>query len=269
MRVTSLKPRGFTLGELSAVLLIISLTAAILFPVVTNCSLNKERVQHNQCMSNLKQIGLAALTYAQDNDETLPPVYIEVSASGHTFDLWMRLWLGKNQVVALDRTPVFSLEEGSLLPYFKEESFAHCPVPTVSGSFATYLTNDLCGGMKPNTFASAAKTVMATDGDGMFPVTGHSLDDPRKRFQRWNLNTGQFLSGSVSVEGITRHFGGASYLFADGHVKRLTPEAVFFPPRESMSGAHRDPQSVEAIGPNPGGDMTLNGRTYTATFHLR
>jgi hypothetical protein len=43
--------------------------AAILFPVFSQA---KVAAQRTQCMSNLKQLGLATLMYASDYDETLP-----------------------------------------------------------------------------------------------------------------------------------------------------------------------------------------------------
>jgi prepilin-type N-terminal cleavage/methylation domain-containing protein len=57
---------GFTLIELLVVVAIISILAAILFPVFASA---REKGRQSACMSNLKQIGLAWLMYAQDYDE--------------------------------------------------------------------------------------------------------------------------------------------------------------------------------------------------------
>ncbi|HCA45853.1 MAG TPA: hypothetical protein DEP45_00465 [Armatimonadetes bacterium] len=61
--------RGFTLIELLVVIAIIAILAAILFPVFARA---REKARQTQCLSNLKQIGLGILMYAQDWDEVLP-----------------------------------------------------------------------------------------------------------------------------------------------------------------------------------------------------
>ncbi|MGI5818844.1 MAG: DUF1559 domain-containing protein [Armatimonadota bacterium] len=63
--------RGFTLIELLVVIAIIAILAAILFPVFARA---REKARQTSCMSNLKQLGLGLLMYAQDYDETLPHV---------------------------------------------------------------------------------------------------------------------------------------------------------------------------------------------------
>jgi prepilin-type N-terminal cleavage/methylation domain-containing protein len=62
--------RGFTLIELLVVIAIIAILAAILFPVFARA---REKARQSSCLSNLKQIGLGALMYAQDVDEKLMP----------------------------------------------------------------------------------------------------------------------------------------------------------------------------------------------------
>jgi len=61
--------KGFTLIELLVVIAIISILAAILFPVFARA---RESARRASCMSNLKQIGLAAMMYVQDYDERYP-----------------------------------------------------------------------------------------------------------------------------------------------------------------------------------------------------
>ena len=62
-------PLGFTLVELLIVVAIVSLLAAILFPVFGRA---REKARQSNCTSNLKQIGLALKQYAQDYDGSYP-----------------------------------------------------------------------------------------------------------------------------------------------------------------------------------------------------
>jgi prepilin-type N-terminal cleavage/methylation domain-containing protein len=56
---------GFTLIELLVVIAIIAILAAILFPVFSQA---RDKARQATCISNLKQVGLAFLEYAQDYD---------------------------------------------------------------------------------------------------------------------------------------------------------------------------------------------------------
>ncbi len=63
---------GFTLIELLVVIAIIAILAAILFPVFARA---REKARQTSCLSNIKQLGLGDLMYAQDYDECLVRYY--------------------------------------------------------------------------------------------------------------------------------------------------------------------------------------------------
>lgn len=67
-----LRPRGthgFSLVELLFVLAIISLLAALLFPVFLTV---RGKARQTVCSSNLRQVGMSITMYAQDNDSLFP-----------------------------------------------------------------------------------------------------------------------------------------------------------------------------------------------------
>ncbi len=105
--------RAFTLIELLVVIAIIAILAAILFPVFARA---REKARQASCLSNVKQMGLAALMYAQDYDEMVVPGEIRIPGA--------QRWMG---------------EGGLLLPYVKNVQIFRCPSadgPAASKSFS-------------------------------------------------------------------------------------------------------------------------------------
>ena len=103
--------RGFTLIELLVVIAIIAILAAILFPVFARA---RENARKATCQSNLKQIGMGVVMYAQDYDETLPFNY-----NYHANNTLLTWWADDIQ------------------PYVKNYDFLRCPSAAPHGAYTS------------------------------------------------------------------------------------------------------------------------------------
>jgi len=86
---------GFTLVELLVVIGIIAILIAVLLPALARA---KQQATSAQCLSNLKQIGQAALMYANENRGYLPP-----SAALDSYLVKFKYWdIGPSQWITRD-----------------------------------------------------------------------------------------------------------------------------------------------------------------------
>lgn len=110
---------AFTLIELLVVIAIIALLAAILFPVFARA---RENARRTSCASNLKQIGLGILQYAQDYDEVMVPVYLDGSCySSSGIDA-----TNSGTCSGVPRSENFKWMDLTF-PYIKSEQVFNCP----------------------------------------------------------------------------------------------------------------------------------------------
>ena len=193
--------RGFTLIELLVVIAIIAILAAILFPVFARA---REKARQTSCLSNLKQIGLAFLMYAQDYDETF--LYGRGMNYADTGG-----WGAHAAVDEYNDWPVF------VYPYVKNAQVFNCPSAHKDATLAienNYGWNyDGLRGIAMAEFDYPSQTFMAFDCHNAFVISsGNTLA---------NLIGGLGVDRSAVYERATRHNGQANVVFVDGHAKSV------------------------------------------------
>ena len=108
--------RGFTLIELLVVIAVIAILAALLLPTLAR---SKDSAKRVRCVSNLRQLGLAAQLYWDDNGGNCFR-YNSVTNVGQL--LWCG-WLGDGA----EGERAFDATQGALFPYLRGRGVELCP----------------------------------------------------------------------------------------------------------------------------------------------
>ncbi len=228
--------RGFTLIELLVVIAIIAILAAILFPVFAKA---REKARQTSCLSNMRQLGTAALGYAQDYDGLYP-----LSFSFDGANVWA------TYAASVCEPPVWP-EDGmvannSVQPYCKNYQLMTCPslVRVDSAGYNGYTSNPTWVAYHFNTYLNAnsesvvrspALTFMWTEAMGentgtatmQWPCYLPSFSWTAADWYRPFSNAvGDGTSGGsvtywtdMQTKDMRIHNDGQNYSYADGHAK--------------------------------------------------
>jgi len=187
--------RGFTMVELLVVTGIIACLTIIGFPVIKQ---SMSVAQTAKCAGNMRQLGLAVLTYAAEHGMVLP-----VTAHQPGGQSWTR----------------------TLQPYASGTVTFKCPVDENKKRERTYVMNDFltpnpCGAPFIN-LSSLLSTERHHDTILYFEsVASSNNPDDHFHFSDYYMQEIPPAEFSTMVA-VQRHSGKANYLFVDGHVETL------------------------------------------------
>jgi len=214
---------GFTLIELLVVIAIIAILAAILFPVFAKA---REKARQSSCLSNLKQISLAVMQYAQDYDESYVPSYIQLN--GPANDRWFELidpYVKNTQVFGCPSYLNYVLDNVRL-------SYGHAH--NQFGWWSSTAVNPQPRRMADLTVPAQTIFVADSSSDGRTWAQFHA--DPDEKHDsaayvlRWPGQDTLVVSSGGCCGGSTlnaRHNGVCNIGFTDGHVKAMKPSQAF------------------------------------------
>ena len=230
---TSHKKSAFTLIELLVVIAIIAILAAILFPVFARA---RENARRSSCQSNLKQIGLGIIQYAQDYDEKLPFACRDAGGDILPWQVTTQPYLKSTQIFKCPSNTSTDIVYNS---------DATNPLGVTGGIPVSYICNGGTDGADTafgaNSGGGAPRRPMNrfyTGGDGngggaaLAQLESSSqtivvMEDATTLAGRSSLYDLPYLGGASTTNAhFTNHLTTSNFLYADGHVKALKPTAL-------------------------------------------
>lgn len=196
----SLRRNGFTLVELLTVIAIISVLAALLFPVFLTV---RGKAREISCIANMHQVGLSLKMYTQDYDEMYP--WAVDPTDKYTPQIWNQYPQFKEQIEFMP------MQHEALQPYVKSAESFHCP------SDAGYQVEDFTGeelDASPSSFAKFGTSLNYRTEISFRQATEGTIRNPSE------LNVFMDAAGKWHG-GFLLNLLRYNVLFADGHVKNL------------------------------------------------
>jgi prepilin-type N-terminal cleavage/methylation domain-containing protein/prepilin-type processing-associated H-X9-DG protein len=196
--------RGFTLIELLVVIAIIAILAAILFPVFAKA---REKARQSSCLSNVKQLALANMQYAQDYDERTLPYSTLTSGNGLTWYVIVQPYLKNTQILTCPSQSIVTQWGGYNISY---------GINRATGSFG----DSALAGIPLGAIAYPSETYMFAD------TRAHDIESEAFPTFYAPPNVGWGSYGSIS----NRHNEGSNFGFYDGHAKWMSRQAAWAMP---------------------------------------
>lgn len=219
---------GFTLIELLVVIAVIAILAAILLPVFT---VAKANARQSNCISNLKQLGLAWQAYADDNSGWACTSYYY--SSDYRFEYawdFVLDWSTSPPTPSLGLLGKYTRSSRiSKCPSFKGEDFGR---PYTGYAYnASHVGGDVYRSVPPcilGEIVRPSRTAVFADGGFGNPVCSEAyLRAP---------NDPLFVAGKVHF----RHNGFANVAYADGHVRGTNRKYHYSPDTEPECASLED-----------------------------